>query len=51
MRYEAVLKIMQFDNHTEKWSIRFNSDENMALNKESETSETTSVISNQVHRL
>lgn len=50
LRYEAVLRIMHFDNHADKWSIIFKKNDHLALNY-SDTSETTTVLSSQVRRL
>ena len=50
LRYEAVLKIMHFDNHADKWSFIFKNNDLLALNH-SDVSDTTTVLSNKVRRL
>ena len=41
LRYESILKLIQFDNHADRWT----------LSNIKHVSETTSVISGQVRRL
>lgn len=36
IRYEAVLRLLQYDNHTEQWVLKFKSNDPLALDRASE---------------
>ena len=54
IRYEAVLKLMHYDNHAESWRFKLLKNDHLALNNpiaEDNISDTTTVLSAQVRRL